>query len=69
MRTYYLLTGWHIPTITDRAMDTVSSLFKIINVESQKIKRTPFYGFERSSSLKSTYQVVFAKTLNETEFY
>ena len=33
--------------ITDWAIGTVSSLLKIKSVESQKIKRTPFCGFER----------------------
>ena len=30
------LTGWHSPTITDRTINTVSSLLKIKYVESQK---------------------------------
>ena len=42
------LTGWHSPTITDRAIDIVSSLLKIKYIESQKIKSTLLCGFERS---------------------
>ena len=39
--------SWHA-IITDWAIDTVSSLLKIKNVESQKIKKTLFCGFERT---------------------
>ena len=42
-----ILTGWHSPTITDRVIDTVSSLLKVKYVKSQKIKRTVRCGFER----------------------
>ena len=71
IRSNLALRESHSHIITDWAIGTVSSLLKIKNVESQKIKRTPFCGFERSSpskSLKSKYQVVFAKTLNKTKF-
>ena len=66
-----LLTGWHSPTITDRAIRTVSSLLKIKYVESQKTREHPsavLNVLPPSERLKWKYDVDFAKTLNETEF-
>ena len=40
------------PTITERKIDTVSSLLKIKYVESLKIKRTPFYQKPQKCSLE-----------------
>ena len=59
----YFLTGWHSPTITDRAIDTVSCLLKSREHPSVILKV-----LSPSKSLKSKYLVIFAKTLNEAEF-
>ena len=64
------LRGCHSRIITDQAIDTFSSL-KIKYVKSQKSREhfaVVLNVLSPSKSLNSKYQVVFAKTFNETEF-